>query len=353
MSDLLILATALIHDMPKGESSPRVDYLELAGRLKAGILDYGLYEKLPARRIIRALETQLRSDLVLALTGYGTANRYRALLTMSERVGLPMASLYRLRARGAQLLFMFKAWSERQRRLLSMLQLLDEPERIIVHARSFRDYLESEFGLPATKVIFIPYCAVDQRFYRPKADIGGGWILSVGEARGRDYATLLEATLDVDAQVYIAASGRTYAREKQPFAIEGVPANVKIGGGHPPVELRAIYERSHFVVVPLYDVVFSAGVTTVLEAMAVGKAVIVSRSRGIVDYVIDGETGILVEPGNVAQLREAMKDLLANPDKARAMGERGRQRVEDELNLDVYVSRLSQLIQEVVDGNCR
>ena len=64
-------------------------------------------------------------------------------------------------------------------------------------------------------------------------------------------------------------------------------------------ELRDLYAQSAFVVVPLYENDFQAGVTTMLEAMAMGKAVIATRTTGQTDVIIDGENGLTVAPGDV------------------------------------------------------
>jgi glycosyltransferase involved in cell wall biosynthesis len=74
------------------------------------------------------------------------------------------------------------------------------------------------------------------------------------------------------------------------------------------------------------------------------RAVIAFRSKGIVDYIVDGETGILVEPGNVREMREAIQFLLANPGEARRMGENARQRIVDELNLESYVKNIADVL---------
>lgn len=76
------------------------------------------------------------------------------------------------------------------------------------------------------------------------------------------------------------------------------------------------------------------------------RAVVAFRSKGIVDYIIDGETGILVEPGNVMEMRNAIQFLQANPREARRMGQNARQRIVEELNLERYVSRIADLLTE-------
>jgi glycosyltransferase involved in cell wall biosynthesis len=62
----------------------------------------------------------------------------------------------------------------------------------------------------------------------------------------------------------------------------------------------------------------------VLEAMAAGKAVVATRAGGIPEVVRDGETGLLVKPGDVDGLRAALARLAGDPALRRRMGEAGR-----------------------------
>lgn len=67
-----------------------------------------------------------------------------------------------------------------------------------------------------------------------------------------------------------------------------------------------------------------------LEAAAAGTPSVATNFGGIPDAVLDGETGLLVEPGDPDALAEAMIDLLSDPERRRAMGERARERVRAE-----------------------
>jgi len=66
---------------------------------------------------------------------------------------------------------------------------------------------------------------------------------------------------------------------------------------------------------------------SILEAMAMGLPVVATKIRGCREEVVPGDTGLLVAPGKTAGLQFALSWLLQHPDLARAMGERGRQRV--------------------------
>lgn len=70
------------------------------------------------------------------------------------------------------------------------------------------------------------------------------------------------------------------------------------------------------------------------EAMALGKPVIASRVGGLPEVVEDGVTGILVDPDDPAALASAITVLLSDPDRARAMGEAGRVRVQENFTLE-------------------
>jgi glycosyltransferase involved in cell wall biosynthesis len=109
-------------------------------------------------------------------------------------------------------------------------------------------------------------------------------------------------------------------------------------------DLRSLYASSQFVVLPIRDLIYSAGATATLEAGSMARAVIAYRSRGIADYIIDGETGILVEPGSVPAMREAIQFLLTNPKEARRMGQNARQRIVEKLNLETYVSNIADVL---------
>jgi glycosyltransferase involved in cell wall biosynthesis len=66
----------------------------------------------------------------------------------------------------------------------------------------------------------------------------------------------------------------------------------------------------------------------VLEAMAVGKPVVAARVGALADIVLDGETGLLVDPHSPMELALAISRFLRAPEQARQMGLRGRQRIE-------------------------
>ncbi len=85
-----------------------------------------------------------------------------------------------------------------------------------------------------------------------------------------------------------------------------------------------------------------------IEAMAMSKPVIAFAHGALPEIVVDGETGLLVPPDNVAGLATAVLNLLRNPEKARKMGENGRNRVKTHFNISHYMQKLDAIYRTLL-----
>jgi phosphatidylinositol alpha-1,6-mannosyltransferase len=81
-----------------------------------------------------------------------------------------------------------------------------------------------------------------------------------------------------------------------------------------------------------------------LEASATGLPVVAGRSGGAPDAVLDGETGLVVDGRSVHEVATIVAGLLADPERARAMGEKGRAWVEREWHWDTVAARFAELL---------
>ena len=80
-----------------------------------------------------------------------------------------------------------------------------------------------------------------------------------------------------------------------------------------------------------------------LQAASAGIPVIASRAGGMPEAVLDGQTGWLVEPGNVADLQRAINAMLEAPDQARAYGRAGQDRMRREFSIEQMVAGNAQI----------
>jgi phosphatidylinositol alpha-1,6-mannosyltransferase len=83
---------------------------------------------------------------------------------------------------------------------------------------------------------------------------------------------------------------------------------------------------------------------TFIEAGACGKPVIGGDQAGVVDAIVHGETGFLVDPSDPAAVADALNRLLDDPALARTMGEAGRRRVEAAFTWDRVAARYLALL---------
>lgn len=101
-------------------------------------------------------------------------------------------------------------------------------------------------------------------------------------------------------------------------------------------DVAELMAASDVVVLPS----FSEALPTVLvEAAAAGRPVVASRVGGIPEVVIDGETGLLVDPGDVVGLAASISALLLEPARAHAMGDRARLRASRLFSLDAQIEK--------------
>jgi len=85
-----------------------------------------------------------------------------------------------------------------------------------------------------------------------------------------------------------------------------------------------------------------------MEAMAFGKPVVGTAVGGVPEVVADGDTGLLVPPGDPEALADAVCTLLADPERAQGMGERGRQRAAAHFGIDLMIERTKAVYADVM-----
>jgi phosphatidylinositol alpha-1,6-mannosyltransferase len=131
-------------------------------------------------------------------------------------------------------------------------------------------------------------------------------------------------------------------------ASTGVADDVVFTGAVPAEELPAHYAAGDVFAMPCrtrYGGLDVEGLGIVyLEASAMGMPVVAGDSGGAPDAVREGETGYVVDGRSVEQVADRVAGLLADPRRARTMGHRGREWVEQDWQWDVLAARLRGLL---------
>jgi glycosyltransferase involved in cell wall biosynthesis len=221
----------------------------------------------------------------------------------------------------------------------------------------------------------LPFYA-DTEFWRPQPVPEERLVCSVG-LEFRDYPTVFRAAQELDARVVVAASS-LYSKRRNTALSVPQPPNVEVGR-RSFAELRDLYARAAVVVVPLADVDMQAGLTTICEAMAMGKPVVVTQTRGQTDIVQDRRAvtrgapphryppslleplaaaagmrlepnGFYVPPGDHEAMRRAIVYLLDHPEERARLGAAGRRLVERLLTVDQYAQRIREIVLRAAAG---
>ena len=99
--------------------------------------------------------------------------------------------------------------------------------------------------------------------------------------------------------------------------------------------------------IPLLPAERSTGQVVLFEAMALGKPVVATRALGTVDYLHDGENGLLVESGDAPGLADAIHRLLTNSALATRLADNALADCKTELGMEIHAARKIESIQSL------
>ena len=244
-----------------------------------------------------------------------------------------------------------------------MRRALGESGRVVTNSDATSEEFRS-FGVPEEKLMRV-YPGVDPRRFRPgpkdpdllrRYDLDGKRVIltvaRLDQRKGHDVVLRALARLDAPDVVYlIAGRGREEARLRALAGACGVADRVRFAGFIPEADLAGVYNLCDVFAMPnrvtegtaLAGDVEGFGISFV-EAGACGKPVVAGRSGGAVEAVLDGETGLLVDPRSDQETAEAIQRLLEDPAEARRLGEAGRRRAEALFDWDALARQVEAIL---------
>jgi glycosyltransferase involved in cell wall biosynthesis len=157
----------------------------------------------------------------------------------------------------------------------------------------------------------------------------------------------LEAKEPGRALLRIAGAGPELLRLQALAAKLEITDKVEWWGAIPNPQVAEFYRGLDVVVVPSRQESF--GVTAV-EGSACERPIIASRVGGLPEVVLDGKTGIMIEPENVESLTLAMEYLIEHPDERNRMGKAGREFVLKHYDWQKNVTQMEYVYQSVLDA---
>ncbi len=112
----------------------------------------------------------------------------------------------------------------------------------------------------------------------------------------------------------------------------------------PDGDIPELFHSANIVVLPYRDIDQSG---VLLLALAMGNAVVATNVGGMAEVIKDGETGLLVSPNDVEQLTQAIIHLLKDPQKAKRLGQAGKEDVIERFSWDSIAKRTIDFYQSL------
>jgi glycosyltransferase involved in cell wall biosynthesis len=184
----------------------------------------------------------------------------------------------------------------------------------LVSTPSIKRIIQSYLDIPASRFSYHAH-GIDIDFFTPTDTSTDNFIFCVGNDSHRDFRILNEIQYKLTGTRLVFA---TELRDKD----LGLRETSKLKIVHlKHKELLEYYNRARFIIITIkMNCVTDSGMTTLKEAMCMGKAVIVSATDVMKELVENGINGLLAEPGNVNEMVEKINYLLDNPEVCKAIG---------------------------------
>ena len=197
-------------------------------------------------------------------------------------------------------------------------------------------------------VAFVPF-GVGVRAFAPTDAPPSVDVVLVGADPHRDVDLFVTTAAAMPERTFLLVTTADRARALAPSENLAIVADVPFD------EMRRRLEDARVVALPVVDNTYSGATTVLLQAMALAKPVVVSRTRAIASGygLVDGENCRLVEPEDVQAFGRALDDVLRDEWHARALGASARQLVERELTWTRYVDRVEGVLRAVSTPRAR
>lgn len=173
-----------------------------------------------------------------------------------------------------------------------------------VFSESEQELYSRTFGIDRARFDFVHWGVNPPIVARPEVPMIAGEYVSAVGGNSRDYQTLIEA-----ARLLPSIKFALVVRPENLLGLK-LPTNVVVHTNIPFGDAMNILSHSSLTVIPLDRTDAPCGHVTIVAAMYLGAPVVATRSVGIDDYVVNGETGIVVEPKSPSSMADAISRLL-------------------------------------------
>jgi glycosyltransferase involved in cell wall biosynthesis len=343
----LLLIPSVRRTATPGEE-PQMDYDALAAAIEARghhaeIADFTVLND-ATEPLVKLARRYLDKDSALAVLGFVRRKRFDAIFCNSESISLPLACLLKgVLQRPRVVSIGHRLTAGKKKPFFTILRAHRQIAQFFVYTRFQKEYAEKTLGVAPSAVTQISFHA-DTHFFQPQAEVEVN-PAQIGAAglEWRDYETLVAAVRERPEWQLRIATGSPWSKRTNAIETWEMPSHI-VTKRYTYEGLREMYAQAAVIAVPLAQNDFSAGVTAVLEGMAMGKPVIVTQTTGQAEAVIEGVTGFSVPVGDVAAFQAAIERLLDDPELRATVGQNARCWVEQNAPLTLWARRIAEAL---------
>jgi glycosyltransferase involved in cell wall biosynthesis len=322
-------------------------------------LEPGLEPRLLHRLFDRGLRVVVRAgggyggDFATVLACRRAAGAADVVFSTVDTVGIPLALLSQARVVRTPFVYASIGLLERIEQLRTRLarriyeRALSRAAVVVAYGHAEAEALRGWFSRAPSppEVRFVPF-GVDTDYFRPRPDQPSDVdVLALGADPRRDYDLLAHVAAHLPDRSFAVIASADQAR-----ALAAAPANVTVESDLPFRDVRERLARARVVALPVRANRYTGATTTLLQAMATAKPVVVSRTAAIGEGygLVDGDNCRLVDPGDEGGFATALRDVLADDAAAARLGANARQTVERHLTWERYVDALAAALRSAV-----
>lgn len=280
------------------------------------------FARCPQRRVYKAFRLFNLARLLGCLEAVRIARRTRARAIVTHGPTLAawcaiFAKLFRLRVPILAHSFNFTTLPGPLKRSVFRFAL-SSVERFVVFSQLEKSIYSRAFDLPIERFDFLHWgVRAPQAEPADRPVEQGDYVASIG-GNARDYRTLIEVAWKLQSVRFVLVV--------RPESLAGLklPPNVCVYTNISFGKAMNILAFSRFMVLPLISGDIPCGHVTLVAAMHLGKAMVVTDSAGVRDYVHEGENALAVDAGSMQSLMHAVERLWQDQELCRRLGKNGR-----------------------------
>ena len=209
-------------------------------------------------------------------------------------------------------------------------------DHVVVFSENQRGVLRDRLGLGAAQVVVARF-GIDLDEWIDVTTIDDGSVVAIGRDEGRDWGPFFAAVEGTAWPVTVASRPRSVAQLD-------IPAEVDFRGYVDRDEYRRLLASASVVAVISKDLAYPTGQTVLLEAMALGKACVVTHTAAMSDYIT--EAVVAVPLGDALAVRAAIQGLLDDPERRETLGRRAKEIARERFGAE----HMWRTVAECLDG---